>query len=244
MNDKSRTRLDLKALQEQLPADRAELFLGFVPWAEDAEGWRRSVRAALPEVPGRSVLRTVWDSLKTVEERVLIDVVECESAASALEALADRLQWNQLAQVADGPRGLGQVAFMHPEGVPPAIVFTRGNVCLNVASFGRQAVDVVPWAEGLNRRLDHRPAIKRSTIELSVGAVPLKAGQATELRYVVPWKYGENGYLKFIVAGGTLFRREERLFLAAAGPGEMKIDAYLLEPGREPHAGHLRLGVE
>jgi hypothetical protein len=56
-------------------------------------------------MPGRSVSRTVWDSLENPQERILLDVVEEMPTAAVLKAIADRLQKNQLARLAEGPIG-------------------------------------------------------------------------------------------------------------------------------------------
>ena len=225
MQDKSQIPYDLEVLRRQLPHDRAELFIGFVPWTEDAEGWKRSVKEKLTETPERSVTRTVWDSSEKRDERVLIDVVECESATEALDALVDRLLWNQLSRLLEGSKGLGDAVFMHPKGVPPGIFFTRGNLCLSVVSFGKQPMAVTPWAERLNRRLDDRPSVDRMTISLRVETTPMKVGQEVEFRYTLPWQYSEEGYLKFLVRGSTLLRHDDRLTLTGTKPGEVTIDA-------------------
>lgn len=235
---------DLEALRRQIPEDRAELFLGFVPWAADAQGWQRSVKQSMSETPERPVVRTVWDDPEDRDRRVLIDVVECMSAAEALDALTDRLAWNQLARLDEGPTGLGFAAFEHPAGAPPAIYFARGNLCIAISSYGRQPVDTAPWSERLNRRLDDRPSVDRALITLRAERARVKVGQAVNLSYELPWEYGEDGYLKFLLEGGTLVRREDRLILTGTKPGELKVEAYLLEPGRETHAGRLSVTVE
>ncbi len=239
MKDKIQLKYDLDSLRRRIPRDRAEMFIGFVPWVEDTKDWQLSVKEGLVEKPERSVIRTVWDNPENRDERILIDVVECPSASEALEALVDRLRWNQLAQLPKGPKELGDVSFMHPEGVPPAIFFTRGNLCLSVISFGKIPKEILSWVELLNKRLDYRPKVDRTTISLHVETTTLKIGQEIELDYELPWQYGDEGFLKFLVRGGILIRRNDRLILIGTKPGEIEIDVYLVEPGREPHFGHL-----
>lgn len=236
-------RYDVDALRQRLPRDRAELFLGFLPWAEDCEGWRRSVRESFEETAERSLLRTVWDHPTDREARVLIDVVECPSATEALDALVDRLVWNQLSRLPEGPPELGIAAFVHPSGAPPAAAFARGNLCLSVASFGRRIVEVIPWALRLSRRLDDRPTIERQTITLTVDTEPVKVGQEVAVSYRLPWAYGEEGYLKFFATGGVLTRRRDRMIFVGSRPGDARLDAYLVERGREPHGGSLVLMI-
>jgi hypothetical protein len=244
MQDRRHERYDIEALRRRIPVDRAELFLGFVPWPEDCDGWRRSVREPLAETPGRAVLRTVWDDPDDREARVLIDVVESTSPFEAIEALVDRLVWNQLARLPEGPRGLGDAAFAHPEGAPPALFFARGNLCVPVVSFGRRSVDVGPWAYRLNSRLGDRPAVDRLTLSLRADPPAPKARQEVAITYELPWKPGDDGYLKFFAEGGTLARGDGRLIFKGARPGEARIEAFLLEPGREPYGGRLVLRIE
>ena len=244
MEGKDRASYDLPALRRRIPEDRAEFFLGFVSWAEDADGWKRSVKEALPETEGRSVVRTVWDDPKDKANRVLIDAVECDSAQEAMEALIDRLAWNQIAGLPEGPEGLGYASFVHPAGAPPALFFARGNLCIGIASFGRRAVAVGPWAARLNRRLDERPTAARELISLRTEGGRIGAGQRAELEYSMPWRYGEGGYLKFVVHGASLARRAGRLVLVAGTAGRASVDAYILEPGREALSGRLTVAIE
>jgi len=235
---------NLEALQRRIPDDRAEVFLGFRPWEEDLAGWNRSVSQQLTETAARSVLRTIWENPDNRNTRLLIDVIECPSATEAIRALADRLEWNQLAQVPEGPPELGDAAFMHPQGIPPAVFFARGNLCISVASFGSQQTAVIPWAERLNRRLGARPAVERMTISLTADPSTPSVGEEVIITYSLPWKQGEGAYLTFFVVGGTMSRREGRLIFKGIRPGEATIDAFLLEPGRETYAGHLALNLK
>jgi hypothetical protein len=215
-----------------------------MPWAEDFEGWQRSVKEDHPEILERLVRRTVWDS--SAEARVLIDVVECSSAEDALKAFLDCLHWNQLAQLDEGPEWLGGASFMHPEGVevPPSLFFARGNLCISAISFGKKYVDIMPWAERLKQRLDEIPNVGHEHINLRVESTTIKVGQEVVLEHTLRWKFGDEAYQKFLVRSGTLILKDTRLILTGSEPGEIKIEVYLLEPGREPHKGSLIVRVE
>jgi hypothetical protein len=186
----------------------------------------------------------VWDSPDSRALRVLVDVVESNSAAEAVEVLVERLEWNQLARVAERPSGLGDVAFVHPDGVPPAVFFTRGNLSVTVVSFGHEPLSVQPWAERFDRRLLERPAVERPTIALSSDRPTARAGTTLVLDYTIPWKFGDDGYLKFFAAGGVLVRREGRLTFTPTRSGEALVEVYQVEPGREPYVGRLVLDVK
>lgn len=247
MNNKQPIPYDLEKLRARLPRDRGELFLGFVPWQDDADkGWHHSVRSELSETPQRPLRRVVWDNPDDRAQRVLIDVVDCASPEDALTALVDRLLWNQLQELPEGPQNLGHAAFMHPEGLPPAILFMRANLCIFVSSFGSTPVDVLPWAQRLHRRLEDRPSEARDSIELLLSGkeTSIPARREVALRYRVPWKYGPNAHLRFVATGGLLSVREKVVHLSAVQPGTVTVEAYLLEPGREPLMGRLPLRAE
>jgi hypothetical protein len=61
---------------------------------------------------------------------------------------------------------------------------------------------------------------------------------------LLPWSLGPEGYFKFFATGGTLTLRETAVVLRGTRPGEARVDAFAVEPGREPHTGSLTLIVE
>ena len=244
MNKRSLDQYDLESLRQALPRKYSETFIGFTPWRDDFEGWERSPKEFFPETPERTVTRTIWDNSKDRDERILIEVAECASAEKALKALEDRLDWNQLPKLESGPKGLGYASFVHPEDVPPAVFFIRGNLCVSVVSFGRKAVEVNELARSINARLENRPRTEKTSISLSIGDPRLKAGGESVLKYSLPWRYGEEGYVTFFVSGGVLSLKEKTLFISSDEPGKLTVEAYILEPGREPHAGRLTVSVE
>jgi hypothetical protein len=244
MTDVRGSGYDLDALRRRVPDDSAELFLGFIPWSEDCERWTRSVAESLATSSTRSLFRTVWDNPTASGSRVLIDVAECASAVDAMDALVERLATNQLAQLPEGPRDLGATAFTHPDGVPPAAFFVRGNLCISVISFGSRDVAVVPWAARLDRRLGERPKTDRAVVTLQADRSKLKLGEVVAIRYSLPWRLGPEGYFKFFATRGTLTRRENALVLRVTRSGEARVEAFAVEPGREPHTGSVTLLVE
>jgi len=235
---------DARALRQRISEDRAELFLGFTPWQQDAQGWNLSIREKLASPPGKSIRRTVWDSQDNRNARVLIDIIECSSAADAIEALLEELAANQLARLVEAAPHLGVASFVHPEGVPPAVFFVRGNICIRVISFARSAVAVIPWAERLNERLNNEPRVEQNRLVLESNRKSVATGEEAPIFYTLPWMLGGDGFLKFLGSGGILVAREGRLFFKASKRGEAQIRGYALEPGREPHAGVLNLIIE
>ena len=245
-NEEIRKKYGIDELLRQIPNDRCEFFSSFVPWAEDLEGWRLSGRELEPgpQTAVRTQLRTIWDDPKDRDARILIDVLVCASAAEALETLAVQLEHNQLALLPKGPPDLGLVSFVHPEPAPPTVYFVRGNLSIMVASFGGKAIPVLAIAWRLSARLAERPFTERHTLFLAADPARGKAGQDIALSYQTSLKVGDDGYWKFFVTGGTAVRRGDRLVLRSDAPRSIKVDAFLVESGREPYFGELSLTVE
>ncbi len=231
-----RERYGIDEILHRIPEDRGEFFAGFLPWSEDVGEWRRSARETFAEKGGRTLLRTIWDNPEDRESRVLIDVMECVSAADAVEALADRLEANQLAEIPAGPEALGLGSFQHPESAPPALFYVHGNLAITVTSFGRKAVDVSNIARRLDEKLGERPASAESFLR----AYPLiqvepyaKQGDEVVLRLNLPARRREDSYLKVFVTGGTITWRVGQLVTQSKAAGQIEIEAFLVEPGPE-----------
>lgn len=232
-----REQYKIDEILERIPEDRGEFFAGFLPWTEDVGDWTRSARETCAEKGNRILLRTIWDNPEDRDSRVLIDVVECESAADAVEALADRLQGNQLADLPEGPESLGLGSFQHPEVVvPPAVFYVHGNLAITVASFGRTPVGVSEIAMRLDAKLSEHP----TAAVASLRAYPMlhaepqaKPGDEVALRLNLPTRKREDSYLKVFVTGGTIARREGRLVTLAKAAGQIEVEAFLVEPGPE-----------
>lgn len=228
-------RPDAEEILRRIARDGGDLFRGVSAWAEDVPGWRRSVREDLEEAPGRKLRRSVWDDPTVESSRVVVDVVECPSAADAVKALLERLEWNQLAEVPPGPQGLGIASFAHPEGVPPAVFFARANLCLSVASFARRAVPVIALARALDRRLVAEPV--GGGPPLQVRAERGARGQATVLRVDVPFRLGEEGHLRYRARGGMLEIRDDQVVVIPVAGAEVQVDVFAEEAGRSAGVG-------
>jgi hypothetical protein len=223
---------------QRIPEDRGEFFAGFLPWAEDVEDWTRSARETFAGKGDRTLLRTIWDNPDDSESRVLIDVVECVSAADAVEALGDRLEANQLAEIPEGPEALGLGSFQHPEFAPPALFYVHGNLAITVTSFGRKPVDVSNIAKRLDAKLGERPIAADTFLRaypMLQAQLHAKPGDEIVLRLNLPRKR-EDSYLKVFVTGGTIVRREGKLVTHSKAAGQIEIEAFLVEPGSEAYA--------
>jgi hypothetical protein len=237
MTNQRGNRPDAEELVRRIPLEGGDLFRGASAWAADVPGWRLSVREEFQEAPGRLLRRTVWDDPTCETARILVDVLECRSAAEAVRSLLERLEWNQLVDVPAGPPGLGITSFAHPDGVPPAVFFARANLCVSVVSFSRRPVPVVAVAAAFERRLMAEPATGGPPLQVEVerGAV----GGPAALRVTVPFRLGEEGYLRYRARGGTLEIRDDRVVVIPVPGGEVQVDVVAEEAGRAAGAGRV-----
>lgn len=234
------SRYDAAEIMRRFPPEPSELFRGFVAWAEDVGKSRRSVRETLAETPGRVLRRTVWDDLEERDRRLAVDVVECATAREAVVALLDRLEWNQLSALPEGPSDLGVAAFMHPEGVPPAVFFARANLCISVVSFARRPAAVLPVAHRIDRRLTApTPAVgPRLQIEKA------EAREGIGLTVRLPFPLAEDGYLRYETVGGSLEIRGDDIVVLPRALKEVRVRVFAIEPGREPAVGTLEIALD
>jgi hypothetical protein len=227
---------DAEAILQRNPRDEGDLFRGASAWAADLPDWRRSVREQLLEGAGRLLRRTVWDDPGS-ESRILVDVVECVSAAEAVRALLDKLEWNELADVPAGPPGLGVASFAHPEGAPPAMFFARANLCVTVASFARSAAAVLPVATALDRRLMAEPTAGGPA--LRVDAERGAQGGPAVLRVAASFPLGEEAHFRYRARGGSLEIRNDEVVVVPTAGREVQVDVFVEEPGRAAGVGRV-----
>lgn len=244
MTEQMTTRYDVKEFISLIPKDEGEFFIGFSPSSQDMQNWQHSMQENLLEEASRPLRRSVWNQAEAHDQRVLIDVTECASAEDAMASLVIRLEGNELAQLDKGPNNLGTVAFKHPKGTPPAVFFTRGNLCVSIISMARQAVDVLMLAQVLNQRLQQQPKTARDIIQLTPEKDRAKVGEAVNVNYRLPWKLAEQGYVKFTVHGGHIARQKDTLIITGSQPGTLQLQVQVIEPGREPEGGKMSLNIE
>ncbi|HEV7241870.1 MAG TPA: hypothetical protein VGQ36_21745 [Thermoanaerobaculia bacterium] len=200
------------------PKNAGLLIIGFKAWAapQPPEG---ALQAREPLSTRRS--RAVWDLQRG---RVALTVSEYSSLREALTGLGVELEYNQLLEVPRGPEDLGEISFVHPREAPPAAFFVRGNLLLAVHSFGRESVDVLPFARQLDADLQSRPSEARD------GGIDLDVDDRG-FRAVPKWR-GADGYLKVFAPGAELYLEGDAVRVSA-GPEEVVV--YSLEPGRETY---------
>jgi len=117
------------------------------------------------------------------------------------------------------------VSFAHPQGIPPAVFFVRGNLTLLVTSFGNEAVDVLPFARTVDRELTSRPR------EFREGGIELTAPNLKTIEIKPRWA-GEDAYIKVIAPGAELTSRGGTVEIAGdAGV----VEVFVIERGRETY---------
>lgn len=208
------------------PRDPGLLLVGFKAWS----GPQPDSEPALREQLGATSTRAVWDLDRG---RIAFTVNEHRSVQEALSALADELESNQLAELPPGPTDLGEVSFVHPHNAPPAVFFVRANLSLAVYSFGREPVDVVPFARRVDDELRARPDNARE------GGIDIREDRGG--MHVTPKFSGPEGYVKVVAPGANLSKLGEAVTIQ--GTPE-KVDVYYLEPGREPQRATTGRGKE
>lgn len=217
----------------------------FSPWEEDCLGWNRTTKESFADVDGRRLIRSVLGNPEDRDARLLVDVYESPTLTEAREYLIQLLASNQLKRLPGGPDDLGEVSFMHPEGIPPAHFWLRGNLCIRVCSFGKREVAVLDCAYKVDRRIMEKPKVDRFTLTLTPPPQKDRLSVEEEVRidFSLPWQLGTDGYYKFFAAGGELFFRGQELHFRAQEKGEVLIEAFAVEPRREPYGGRLTLQV-
>lgn len=235
---------NIDKLRRRIPEDRAEIFLKYTPWQEDLEGWVRTAHELHEEASGQPALRTVWDNPKNRNARILTEVVTCSSATEALEALIERLNWNQLEKLPEGGEQFGFASFVHPEGLPPAVYFVQGNLCITIASYSRELVPVIPLASRITRRLAERPEVEPVSLEIKPDKSHAKVGEPVLINYDLPWQMGEYGFVKLFSSQGIIHIEDDRLVALGTRPGRISVEAFAMEPNRQTYRGKMEISIE
>jgi hypothetical protein len=229
-------RYDLSDVRRRVPSDHAEFFVGFSPSKEDVVGFDRS--ALEPSPDAARGIRSVWDRSGDPRQRFVIDVVECADADAALDALAERLEWNQLKSLPTDMNGPGLVSFRHPPRTPPATFFVRANLCVSVISFGSVPIEVSDVAARIDRRLAVRPQAPDHPETLHLALRPRDAERQEPFIVDVapPVRLVEGSYIAVLVEGGigVLDADHQAVWVRPVRPGELRIERITTEPGRPP----------
>jgi hypothetical protein len=202
------------------------LVIGFKAWAVPEEP---ESELALREQLAPSSTRAVWDLKGRPDARLAVTATEHATVRDALCALSEELGCNQLAALPRGPEEIGEISFMHPREEPPAIFFVTANLTVGVFSFGREFVDVVPFARRIDADLRSVPPEARE------GGIAVEQVQ-NQIHATPRWR-GPDGYLKVVAPGSELSKKGDTVD-GVTGDA----DVYYIEPGRETYRVTVRRG--
>jgi hypothetical protein len=219
------------------------LLRDFAPWREDCLNWTRERQRRLQETESWRLLRMFWGDPEDRDSRVLMEIREAASAPVARECLLDVLAHNQLARLPEGPESVGDVCFVHPEGVPPAVFWVTGNLCLSVLSIGLNPARVLDWGRRLHLRMIDRPPVEARELVLMPEATRMRVNEEQTIRFRPPAVLGEEGYTKFFAVGAELRLEKDGVRIHAVREGEIVVEVLVVEPGRPARAGRVKLSA-
>jgi hypothetical protein len=215
----------------------------FVPWAGDFEPLVQSTRDHFMEAPDRRLVRTVWDDPSDRSARILVEIRETESFEVAEKCLLEVLANNQLARLPEGPPDLGDVSFVHPEGVPPAAFWVIGNLCVSICSVGRKPIPVRDWAERLQTRLLDKPGGGKLGLAFEPAKSTGRIGQPTRLVITLARGQSPESCIKVFAPGADLSLDGDGVVVRPMESGRLTVEVYATEPGRRAAAGRTTLTV-
>ncbi len=216
----------------------------FVPRREDRGGWKEAARTDHVLPGSRRLTRIEWAAPRDTGSRVLVEVYETASLADAQRSLLEILANNELVRLPDGPPGLGEISFVHPEGVPPAVFWVVGNLCMGVASFGPNNVAVLDFAGRLQTGAIEKPRSPRRDLRVKPETTPLKAKEDTILVLTAPRAFPADVQYKYFATGGELFLKADQVALRALKRGVVTVEAFAIQSPRSVHAARRALKVQ
>jgi hypothetical protein len=237
MTEDIRTQYKANEILASIPSDSGELFIGYRPTAEP-DKWREKFHQTLERRPGRHLSRSVFEIAGSTEGSVVVEVAECASARDAVEDLMETLAENQAAVLEPGPKSLQPAAFRHPEQAPAVLFFARANLRISIMSQSKSSDSVDEWLGLIQQDLDLAPSDARDSLEIrSVDT----QDDAVRLNYMLPWKVGSKGWVKFVSKGAPIERGEKPGELVL-GPykAEVAVQGWVLERGRESYMGEFK----
>ncbi len=219
------------ALAER-PRNGSLLLLSFDAWDVPLLiGWnqvRREGGSLLDEIPST---RVWYRNNDDEQQQILVCTYACDSRLDAGDALASVLDSDQLARLERGPKDIGEVSFQHPPGVAPAILFTRANICVSVASAGGIDADVTSAAYELDAGIGSYPQ-KSKPGSLSLDIVPRT--RSTYEVLVTPQSPPRNDFYQFWCGSGELSYAQNMVQLKFGSGERAEGPVYVFQRTSEP----------
>ena len=223
-----RSEESMKAIEPLIanPKTAGLLVIGFKAWAVPEEP---EAELTMREQLTPASTRAVWNLRKSSDARLAVTTTEHASVRDALRALAHELEGNQLATLPRGPEEIGEISYVHPKEAPPAIFFVTGNLTVGVFSFGREFVDVLPFAQRIDTDLRSTPRDARE------GNIDIERDQRG-LRVKSRWP-GADGYVKIVAPGSDLRKKDDGI------EGIDAAEVFYIEKGRETYRATVTRGT-
>ncbi len=215
----------------------------FAPRREDRLGWKEAAKTQIALSGTRRLTRIEWAAPRDAESRVLVDVYETSSLTDAQKCLLEILANNELLRLPDGPTDLGEISFVHPDGVPPAAFWVVGNLCMGVTSFGPKKAPVLDFAERLHAGAIEKPRGPKRDLRVKPETTRLKAKEETVLALTAPRALPEDVQYKYFATGGELFLKGDQVVVRALKRGAVAVEAFAVKAPRSVHAARRILKV-
>ena len=219
----------------QKPVNGSLLLLSLDAWdVPILPGWNEIRRDGGSLIDETTDTQVIYRNNNNPNQKIQISTYARGSREEAGLALADVLEHDQLAELVPGPKGLGDVSFAHPPGVPPAVFFFRANICAVVASFGSGDVDVAAPAGLLDDAIGAWPQ-KAKPGALALTAAPSTVPRAFILR-VTPDAAPPGQFYQFWSGAGALTYDQDAVTLTFAKGESMQAAVYVFQVSSDPNA--------
>ena len=235
MNEDLKTRYAFSSWGQGRQTARV-LLKGYTPWREDALDWQPEARLQVAE-PNRWLRRSFWSPPDDPEQLVLIEVRETSSADAARACLLDVLGQNDHVRLSDGPAGIGDVCFIHPDEETPGVFWTTGNECVSLLSLGGKPAPVLEWAQRLHTRMSTRPHVTEHALSIKPPRGIAAPGKRSEVIVSWPPIESEEGFYQVFSDEAELHLEDEEIRILAPASGPVAVEAFVVESGRPTIAG-------
>lgn len=210
---------------------------GYSPSGRGFQGWTLLKTVTMRDDGDAVEKAYIWQGANDPgREQIRIDVTERHAWRLAQESLSARLEECMRPDMPRGTKALAQVGDVVFVGraavtdVPAAVLFSRGNVCVSVASVGERTVDVSAVAFGVDRALGDSPSGKELELgEVRVQAPRVAAVRTNEAFVLIPslQKAAPRGvWLKVVVPDGELARKGDAVVYVSPRGGKKEVGVF------------------
>jgi hypothetical protein len=219
------------------------LFQNFIPRRQDRLGWKEDATMKLVLPAGRRLTRSEWAAPRDDASRALVEIYETPSLADAQKCLLELLANNQLLRLPEGPGELGEISFVHPDGVPPAAFWVVGNLCISVAASGPKPAPVLDFAAEIQAGAVAKPRGPKRDLRVKPDTARLRANEETPLSLAVPRGMPDDVQYRYFATGGELFLKGDQVVVRALRRGAVAVEVFAVKARGKVHAARRKLQV-